>query len=88
MRSQSDTRRSTSALLYDENAETIDAILDQKPLLGYTDLIELDKHEPWYRRIYSRHGLLMNCRFHFHLLSFQWSLDGRFSVSFVCIFFV
>ncbi|CAF1005945.1 unnamed protein product [Adineta ricciae] len=55
MRSQSDTRRSTSALLYDENAETIDAILDQKPLLGYTDLIELDKHEPWYRRIYTRY---------------------------------
>ncbi|CAF1302986.1 unnamed protein product [Adineta steineri] len=56
MRSQPDTRRSTSALLYDENEKTIDAILDQQPLLGYTDIDgDNNIHEPWHRRIFARH---------------------------------
>ncbi len=59
MTSQPDARRSTSALLYDENEKTIGAILDQQPLLGYTDINDFGKREPWYRRIYSRFGLFL-----------------------------
>jgi hypothetical protein len=57
MRSQEGTRRSTSALLYDENEEIKDAISDKQPLLGYTDSYDNGKSEPCYRRIYARYGL-------------------------------
>jgi len=57
MRSQEGTRRSTSALLYDENEQIKDAISDKQPLLGYTAINDNDKYEPCYRRIYARYGL-------------------------------
>jgi hypothetical protein len=57
MSSERNARRSTSALLFDENEKTIDAMLDQQPLLGYTDIDDLGKRDPWHRRIYARHGL-------------------------------
>jgi hypothetical protein len=50
-------RRSTSALLYDENEKTREAVLDQQPLLGYTDVDDTGIDESWYRRIYTRYGL-------------------------------
>jgi hypothetical protein len=59
MTSQPNPRRSTSALLYDENEKTIDAILDQQPLLGYDDINDFGKREPWYRRVYARFGLFL-----------------------------
>jgi hypothetical protein len=58
MRFSPNTRRSTSALLYDENEKTIEAITDQHPLLGYTDIDDIGIREPWYRRINTRHSLL------------------------------
>jgi hypothetical protein len=57
MSSQRSTRRSTSALLYDENEKTIDAILVNQPLLGYTDLSSSGQQETCNSRIYARYGL-------------------------------
>jgi hypothetical protein len=57
MSSQPNTRRSTSALLIDENAKTKDAMSEQQPLLGYTDIDDSDRLEPCHRRIYARYGL-------------------------------
>lgn len=57
MPSERDTRRSTSALLLDENEKTIDAMSDQQPLLGYVDISDSDASEPCHRRIYARYGL-------------------------------
>jgi len=57
MPSQQTTRRSTSDLLYDENEKTIHAILDNEPLLGYTDLSSSDRQETCNDRIYARYGL-------------------------------
>lgn len=56
MPSQPDARRSTSALLYDDRAEEKRAILEQRPLLGYTDISDSDKDQPFYRRINARYG--------------------------------
>ena len=52
-----DARRSTSALLYDENAEEKKAIFEQQPLLGYSDLSDSDDDQPCHRRIKARYGL-------------------------------
>ena len=56
MPSQPDARRSTSALLYDDSAERKRAILEQRPLLGYMDIGDSDKDQPFYRRINARYG--------------------------------
>lgn len=57
MHSESIARRSTSALLDDDNEKLIDAITDQQPLLGYTDLEDNSQPKSWYHRVYARHGL-------------------------------
>jgi hypothetical protein len=57
MSSQQNIRRSTSALLYDENEKTKDTIFEQEPLLGYTDLEESGKSQPSHGRLYARYGL-------------------------------
>ena len=49
-------RRSTSALLYDENQTEKEAVLDQQPLLGYTDIDDSVARHPFYRRIHARYG--------------------------------
>lgn len=56
MHRQSNTRRSTSALLYDENQKIVDAMTDQQPILGFTDIQPFELPGPWYRRIYARYG--------------------------------
>lgn len=58
MPSQQDTRRSTSTLLYDENEKTLDAMSEQKPLLGYVDISDSGTSEPCHRRVYARYSLL------------------------------
>ena len=68
MRGGRDTRRSTSALLEDENEKLVEAILDQHPLLGYIDIDDPNGRPAWYRRIFARYGsivvslsLCLNC---------------------------
>lgn len=56
MPSQPDARRSTSALLFDDRAEEKQAILEQHPLLVYTDINDSENDQPFYRRIQSRYG--------------------------------
>ncbi len=57
MTSQQNARRSTAALLYNENGKTIDAISDHQPVLGFTDIDNFGKRESWYHRIYARYSL-------------------------------
>ncbi len=57
MPSQQDARRSTSALLYDENDKEREAILENQPLLRYEDSESLGQGEPSRGRIYARYGL-------------------------------
>ena len=56
MLSPHDNRRSTSALLLDENEALIDAFVDRQPLLDFNDSDEHDRRQPCYRRLYARHG--------------------------------
>ncbi|CAF3389237.1 unnamed protein product [Rotaria sp. Silwood1] len=55
MRFEQNPRRSTSALLYDDNEKILDAMTDQQPLLGYTDIDDVGMRQSWYRRIYARY---------------------------------
>jgi hypothetical protein len=57
MLTEQDARRSTSALLYDESEEEKQAILNQQPLLGYSDIDESGEHKSCYNRIKTRYGL-------------------------------
>ena len=56
MRSEQNKRRSTSALLHDDNEKVLDGMLDAQPLLRYTDFDDISKHQSWYRRMFARHG--------------------------------
>ena len=56
MRLGRNSRRSTSALLYDENSKLVEAILDQQPSLGYTDLDDPKNQPACFRRIFARYG--------------------------------
>lgn len=46
------TRRSTSALLYDENEK----VFEQEPLLACRDVDSKGIRSSWYHRIYARYG--------------------------------
>jgi hypothetical protein len=53
---QHDNRRSTSALLLDENEALIEALVDRQPLLGFSDSDHEGRRQPCHRRVYARHG--------------------------------
>ena len=76
MRSQSKARRSTSALLYDENEKIADAILDQQPLLACTDIQQREIPGAWYQRIYARYGEHFLCFSSKKLLIFSVEFSG------------
>ena len=65
MRSNSNARRSTSALLVDENKKIAEAMADHQPLLGFTDIQSSECRGPWYQRIYTRYGSIIFFRFCF-----------------------